>query len=198
MTFAELRTEVEARGYDYVQPSRIDLWLKQAYEWVCSLQPWPFLEYNATGGSPLVIMDMTQIMFVAGELGELPGKDIRDVLSASENSPDTGGSAVAWYLDQNTVRTWPESGEQLEVRYIRTPPEYSDVDTPLVPEAYQELLVDGGVLRGLKDNDEYDTANALQGVIDLNISGMTEALMVRNYQNDQNIVQTGFPQDYST
>lgn len=197
MTFDEIKTEVRARGYDYVTPSRIDLWIKQTYEWVCGLEPWPFLETSITGPAPFTLTDLSQILSVGDTQGPIRGEDIRDILDRDPTLAAVGTPPVNWYLDGNTINVWPASSENIAVRYIRTPPAPVPNVEPLVPAAYQEIIVDGAVLRGLKDNDEYDTAAGLQNVIDMNVAGMKEALLVRDYQGPQSQIQTGYAQDYS-
>lgn len=196
MNLAQIRTEVQARGYDYVATSRIDLWIGQTYEWVCGQQAWPFLEATATGTAPLDIPDLSQVLFVGAGDTVLEGADLRDILDADPSLAATG-TPGNWYLDLNTVKVWPaDAAAVLTVRYVRKPPALTDVTEPLLPSAYHEILVDGAVLRGLKDNDEYDTASALQNVIDLQVEGMKDAVLQRNYQNPTIQVQSGSPSDY--
>lgn len=196
MNLAEIRTEVQGRGYHYLPTSRLDLWIRQTYEWVCSLYPWPFLETTATGAAPLTIPDLSQILYVSSSSHGLDGADLRDILDADPGLTETG-TATNWYLDGNTVKIWPsEAGTTLAVRYLKSPPVLTDTDSPLLPSAYHEILIDGTVMRGLKDNDEYDTAQALQAVIDLQVEGMKNAILHRNYQNPTSLVQSGDPEDY--
>jgi hypothetical protein len=196
MNLEQIRAEVQDRGYNYLPTSRIDLWIKQTYEWVCSVQPWPFLEATIAGAAPLDIPDLSQILYVAGPNTGLDGADLRDILDADPALTETG-TATNWYLEGNTVKIWPaEAGVAISVRYIKQPPALTDLDSPLLPSAYHEILVDGAVLRGLKDNDEYDTAQALQAVIDMQVEGMKVAILNRNYQNPTSLVQSGDPEDY--
>lgn len=196
MTFEEIRQEVQGRGYDYVSADRINQWVNLTYRWVCGLQPWPFLEATASGPAPLEIADLSQILHVGQDRCVLDGVDLRDILDRDPSLSEVG-TPTDWYLTGNTVNVWPLSTEEITAHYISTPPAYGQLDEPLVPFAYQEILIDGAVLRGLKDNDEYDTAAALQNVIDISVAAMTDALLQRNYQNQTSIVQTGMPGDYS-
>ena len=196
MNLEEIRTEVQGRGYHYLPTPRIDLWIKQSYEWVCSLYPWPFLEATTTGVAPLNVPDLSQILYVSGPDVGLEGADLRDILDADPALTETG-QPTNWYLDGNTIKIWPaKEGTTIAVRYIRSPPALGDSDSPLLPSAYHEILVDGTVMRGLKDNDEYDTAQALQAVIDLQVEGMKNSTLNRNYQNPTSLVQSGDPEDY--
>ena len=61
---------------------------------------------------------------------------------------------------------------------------------------WHPVLVDYGVMAGLKDNDEYDQAQGLRAVIDAQVQDLRDQIMVRNYQNPTQIVQTRHPDDY--
>lgn len=196
MNRGEIRTEVEARGYDYVPQTRLNLWIKQAYQYVCALEPWWFLESSVSGQAPLTITDLSQVLYVAYGDVSLRGADWRDIRDLDPGLDDTG-TPVMWYLEAQAIKTWPTSTETLNVRYIREPPELtSDSSTPLIPEAYHHILVDLAVISGLKDNDEYEQAQGLQAVVDRSVSDMRDQEMVRNYQNPTQIVQTRHPDDY--
>ena len=196
MNLGEIRAEVESRGYDYVSDSRLNLWIKQGYRWICSLEPWPFLETSVSGQAPLTIADLSQILHVSTGDETLRGADYRDIRDLDPNLDDTG-TPVMWYLTGDTINTWPTSTEVLEVRYIRKPAELSsDSDTPLIPEAHHPVLVDYGVMSGLKDNDEYEQAQGLRAVIQAQDQHLRVQIMVRNYQNPTQIVQTRHPDDY--
>jgi hypothetical protein len=198
MTFAEIRSEVQNRGYHYVTNARIDKWIRQAYIWVCSQQPWPFLEAEVSGTSPLTISDLSQVLYVTDTDNgtALHGVDLRDIRDKDPALTATG-SPVNWYLKNNQINVWPANGGNIWVRYIQKPAVLAENTEPLIPEEYQEVIVDGAVLRGLKDNDEYDTAAALQNVIDGQVGIMVDALLTRNYMNPQMITQSGGSDDYS-
>lgn len=196
MTRGEIRAEVESRGYDYVSDSRLNLWIKQAYQYVCALEPWWFLETSASGQAPLALSDLSQVLYVAYGDVSLRGADWRDIRDLDPGLDDTG-TPVMWYLEGQTIKTWPDSTESLNVRYIREPPALdTDGDSPLIPEAYHPILVDLVVIHGLKDNDEYEQAQGLQAVVDRSVQDMRDQEMVRNYQNPTQIVQTRHPDDY--
>lgn len=196
MNLGEIRTEVEGRGYDYISDSRLNLWIKQGYKWVCSLEPWPFLETTVSGAAPLTVSDLSQILHVSHEDIVLRGADYRDIRDMDPALDDTGDPSF-WYLEGDTIKTWPDSTKVLTVRYVRKPPELSsDTSTPLLPEAHHPILVDLAVISGLKDNDEYDQAQGLRGVVEAQVQDLRDQIMVRNYQNPTQIVQTRHPDDY--
>lgn len=196
MNLGEIRAEVESRGYDYVSDSRLNLWIKQGYRYICALEPWPFLETSVSGQAPLTVADLSQILHVSTGDETLRGADYRDIRDLDPGLDDTG-TPVMWYLTGDTINTWPTSTEVLEVRYIRKPAELtSDSSEPLIPEAHHPVLVDYAVMSGLKDNDEYEQAQGLRAVVEAQIQDLRDQIMVRNYQNPTQIVQTRHPDDY--
>lgn len=197
MNLGEIRREVQSRGYDYVSVSRLDAWIKQVYEEVCSLEPWPFLETEISGAAPLTVHDLSQVLYVSFGDRTLRGTDLRDIRDRDPGLDNTGIPSN-WYLSGNEIRIWPIAAEQIWVRYIRKPPALTnDSSEPLIPVAYHDsILVDGAVVKGLKDNDEYDQAAGLKTLYDAAIQSMRDALLVRNYQNPFQIAQTRHPDDY--
>ena len=196
MNRGEIRAEVEARGYDYIADSRLNLWIDQGYQYVCALEPWWFLEQSVSGPAPLTVADLSQVLHVSYEDEVLRGTDYRDVRDLDPALDDTG-KPVMWYLDDNTIRTWPTSTETITVRYIQKPTGLANAsDEPILPEAHHAILVDLAVIAGLKDNDEYDQAQGLRNVVESQIQDLRDQVMVRNYQNPTQIVQTRHPDDY--
>ena len=196
MNRGEIRAEVQARGYDYVGDSRLNLWIDQAYQYVCALEPWWFLEASVSGAAPLTIADLSQVLHVSYEDEVLRGTDYRDVRDMDPALDDTGKPEM-WYLEDNTIHTWPTSSETIAVRYIQKPTSLSsDSSVPLIPLAHHPVLVDLAVISGLKDNDEYDQAQGLRAVVEAQIQDLRDQVMVRNYQNPTQIVQTRHPDDY--
>lgn len=61
MNFAELKTEVAARGFDHIDATRRGVLINWAYLELCGLHTWPFLEDFATGTAPLSISDLGTI-----------------------------------------------------------------------------------------------------------------------------------------
>jgi hypothetical protein len=121
MNLGTMRTEVKARGYDYVPDSRINQWLNWALLEICRYMPWPFLETSVTGASPLTITDLGSILSVVGSLSDVPlqAVDRRQVLISDDDLNETGNPAFFW-LEGNTLNVWPGSStDTVTVQYIR-------------------------------------------------------------------------------
>jgi hypothetical protein len=183
MNLGTMRTEVKARGYDYVPDSRINQWLNWALLEICRYMPWPFLETSVTGASPLTITDLGSILSVVGSLSDVPlqAVDRRQVLISDDDLNETGNPAFFW-LEGNTLNVWPGSStDTVTVQYIRVHYQLAvDIDTPLVPADYHELIVDGAVLRAQKDNDNYDSYQVSRQVWQSELDLMVQSIMGRD------------------
>lgn len=196
MTWDEAYSEVINRGYHYLPQSRIESFVWLAFVELCGEESWPFLEAQASGPAPLDIDDLSQVLYVSTENRTLTGKDLRDILDL-DPSLGSEGDPQHWYLYKNTVKVWPASTGDIMVHYVQTPPPAVSVQEIPVPQAYQQILIEGGVMRALKDNDEYDTAAGIQQQIDSMTSDMAAALLHRNFQNPDQITQTRPAEDYT-
>lgn len=189
MKRSEIIQEARDRGYHYVSQSRLDLWAQQSYDEICSREAWPFLRTVATGTAPLALEDLRQVRYVNTGTDTVDGKDLRDILDLGPDL-DRSGDPEYWYVENGVLHVWPTTEEEITVRYQRRPPLWGAESEPLIPLEYQELIIDGIVLRGLKDNDEYEAAASLQAVIDGRVEDMKQALIRTNLQNPDTLVQT--------
>lgn len=194
MTFAELQDEFKDRGYHYVDPARYKRWLNQAYLELCESDDWPFLETETSSTAPLTISDLRQVLYVYDSTNDnaLTGRDQRTM---HERDPDltATGNPENWYLEgTDTLNVWPPNTDvTIQVRYLEVPDEMSDdSDEPVVPSRFQNLIVDGAVIRALRNSEEYERAQILRNDWDLGVMRMAASLMDRNRQNPDTIVLT--------
>lgn len=182
-TLLSMRTEVKARGADYVPDARIDAWLNEAYYEICDWMPWPFLETEITGASPLTITDLGQVLSVVNSLADYPldYRDRRLVIHTDDDLSELG-TPSEWWIDVNTIYVWPGSAtDTVTVRYIKTPTLLSaSGDTPVLPTRWHFLITDGAVLRSLIDNDEYDAHDRLLAIWQRRLDLMVQSVMDRN------------------
>jgi hypothetical protein len=160
LTLAELRTEFFARGFDYLTTTRANTFLQAAQDEICEMHPWPFLESTAIGTSPLTISDLRQVLSVVDTTNdvELWGIDRREIVTADPSVNDSG-PPTQFYLDSDTVIAWPGDAVSLAVRYLKVANELSDDDDePDTPSRYDEILIDGAVIRAYKDSDNMEAA----------------------------------------
>lgn len=195
-TFAELQTEFYARGYDYLAQdqagqTRAKRWLNEAYLELCELADWPFLEGDITGAAPLTITDLRQVLSVtdATNKAQLWGADRRTLLDNYSDLTLTG-TPTQFYLEGSILKVYPASTTvTLSVRYLGIPVALSGAtDKPVVPNQYQYLIIDGAVLRAMKDSDNFSGAKALQEHYDMGVGRMAQTYLARNLHNPDYIV----------
>jgi hypothetical protein len=187
VTLLVLRTELYARGADYLAAdaagiARANRWINQAYQKVCLREKWPFRLATSGGVAPLAISDLGTIM--RGGV-TVPGNNnyVLDDLSETEATPldltATGGYPWFYYLDGQTVRTWPAYTGAISVRYYKIPAKLvDDGDTTLVPERFMDVIVDDAVRRATgKDNTDAAVVSLMRGEFDDGLNDMREALL---------------------
>lgn len=193
MNLGELRSEVQARGYNHIPDARCNLWINQAIQEINEAHAWPYLETTATGVAPLSITDVRQILSVASNDVVLSGMERRS-LTQLDPSMDDAGTATHWYLDGNSLRVYPlDTTSSLSVRYLKVPTDLSaDASSPDMPARFHDLIVDGAVYRALKDDDEYENAAALRQMWGTGLQSMADSLLSRNFANPDFIQVTDY------
>jgi len=183
MNLGTMRTEVQARGSDYLSTTRVNQFLNWAYKEITRYMPWPFLETSATGASPLTITDLGLILSVTGSRSDQPlaRADRRQILIGDDDLSEIGTPVLYW-MENLTVNVWPSSAtDTVTVQYIKVPADMSlDADVPVIPADYHELIIDGAVLRAQKDNDQYDSYQASRQIWQSELDLMVLTIMGRN------------------
>lgn len=194
-TFADLKAELAARGYDYLETARVERFINRGYAMLCDEYPWPFLEVELTAQTaPVTISDLDQILYVSDATTNTPifGDDQRTVALVDPGREATG-SAVTWYLTGGTVLNLhpADTSASLTIRYIQVPDELEDdTDEPLAPNRYRNLITDAAVFLALKDNDEFDSAMSAKSLWDMEVQKMYARLAGQNMQNPGSVVST--------
>ncbi len=196
MNLAEMRDELEQRGYSFIVdlPDRANRWINQAYQEVCEAEDWPFCEATTTGTAPLTISDLRQILYVVDSTNDLPllGSDQRTIQQKDPDLTQTGSPCNFYLTGSTTLAVWPpDTSVSLTVRYLKVPAELDDdADEPIIPERFQELIIDGAVIKALKDTDRLGNAQALKQMWSESLYAMKLSLMDRNRFNQQAILDT--------
>lgn len=197
MILSAMRTEVQARGFDYVSTARVDAWLNDTYFEICDAMPWPFLETNVTGTSPLTITDLGKILSVVDSESDqsLSYADRRNV--TAEDADLSGvGTPWVWWMENNTITVYPGSStDSVTVRYIKVPVVLTASDTPVIPERWHLLIVQGAVAQGYLDIDQYDRYQGLRQAFKERLDMMISNVMGRNLSGPGLMLVTD-PKDY--
>lgn len=193
MTFAELKTELKARGFDYLSDTRAGQYINRAYHETCEMADWPFLRATTTGTAPLTISDMRQVIFVEDTTNNrvLEGVDERSVRNADPDITATGDPEYWWLSGTTTLNVYPpNTTPSLRVVYYEVPDDLSGSNSPTIPTRYHLTIVDRAACHAYKDQDNWDAAQAAEADWLVQIQQMQETLLLQNYQNSQDIIQT--------
>lgn len=160
-TFASLRADFFARGYDYMNDggaglTRTKELFNQSYLELAGEDDWPFLLTTASGAAPLAVADIRKVLNVVdtGTHQTLWGRT-EDELIYDNGELTLTGVPLWYYLDDTTIRTYP-SGGTIRVRYYKVPAELvNDADEPVIPNRFRRLIVEGMVrVAGAEDSPE--------------------------------------------
>ena len=181
-TLAELRTEVFG-PYSYLndsgtQAARVDRWINQSYQEVCDQAPWPFLEYTATGTAPLAVSDLGSVVTVVDEDGvtleQISYESLRKIVNGS--LAETGTPVWYYLTDGTVVNAYPVPSGSITVRYRRVPTTLSSSsDSPLIPDAYHDIIALGALRRAALDNQAWEAANGYRQEWDARLLDMVAA-----------------------
>jgi hypothetical protein len=203
MTLEELLVEVFARGFDDLnneegKPS-VTRWINQAYRELCDYAPWPFLEETVSDTAPLVLPNLGHVLSAADESAGVQLSYVERA-QVAQWDPDFNdeGAASYWYREGDTLKVFPADEESIFlIRYVVTPEALADVgDTPRVPAAYQDLIVDGAVVRAYKNRDNFEATQAVRAEWERGLRQMVSALLHPNYDNARSLIRTGSTTDY--
>lgn len=180
MNLAELRTEVKARGFDYLPDARINRFINTAYTLdICEDEDWPFLEATVTGTAPLTISDLRSVDWVLDttnrtKLRPLSQKHITDV-STDENQI---GTPENFYVDEgDTIKTFPTNPSvTIQVRYTKAATELTqEEDEPVFPDRFHYLVVEGAIRRAYEDDDEWQAAATTEQIFKTRLQAMKDS-----------------------
>lgn len=183
-TFADLKTELTNQGFDYLTSTQQGDYINTAYQEVCGLAAWPFLEASSTSHtSGTSISDIRQVLYVRDPTADrvLKASDARSLIDWYGSLSDTGDPEF-WYFDgQTTIKTYPvNASRQLTVSYIKFPADLSGTDQPVIPLRYRMVIVDGAACFAHLENGDYEAEQARRAVWQRRVDLMSQALLGRN------------------
>lgn len=189
-TLLTLRTEVQARGFDYITNPRIDRFINDAYVRLCNMALWPFREMTTSGAAPLTITDLGVLASVVDTdngNNALTWRDRRTLVDTYGDLTAAGTPQHFYIEDGGTLRAYPAGGT-LTVRYWRRAVKLvNDGDLSIVPDDYSDVLVDMAVRRAYIDSDNFAAASALKADVDERVGQMMVDLLVQQVHDDNYI-----------
>lgn len=198
MNFEAMKAELAARGFDYMSSSRLELYLNDAYLLdICEEEDWHFLEQTAEGTAPLEISDLRTVEYVIDVTQELKLDPILRARLTDDLDVDltTAGSPTVYYLTEGKVlNVYPaNTSDTLAARYWRVAPRLSGTDTPLLPERFHSLILDGAVARAYEESDDYELAAAAKTRFDARYGRMRDALLYQQHDRPDDWVEVEDP-----
>ncbi len=194
MNFDELLAEFAARGFDYLPAARASRYVNQSYKSICQRAAWPFLEDTIEGTAPLAIEDFRAALSVVDTTtnSKLHPIDRRNLVQSVDPDLTTAGLPTYWYQeDRTTISVYPaNTTDTISVHYLKVPPTLSGSDAHLIPEEFEDLIIDGAAIKAYKDDDEFDSAASLGSFYNEGLREMMDALLSRNHDSPRFIIQT--------
>lgn len=172
MTFAELKTELAARGFTDLSDTRRGTYINAARAELDRMFLWPWRQKSSSSASTVALSDFGPIERVLDSTRDVSLQPV-DYQSLTDGYGDLSIAGtpwayyVVWTSGTATVTPFPTTSNTLEVRYYRTTADLSAAgDTPVAPAEAHYLIVDLAVRRAYRDQDSHDRAGALQSEID--------------------------------
>lgn len=193
MNFEQLVIEFKARGFTHVG-SRSENYVNDAMILdICEADDWPFLEKSAEGKAPLEITDLSAVRYVIDvtqEVKLVPLKQDRITDDYGVNLA-LAGNPMNYYLEAgDTVKVYPtNTSDTIQVAYWKTAPRLTGTETPLIPERFHSLIVDGAVARAYEQSDDFELAVAAKDRFNTRLQSMRDSLMsLQHDSSDDHIV----------
>lgn len=179
-TFADLTTELAARGFDYLSSTRQGHYINAAYVELCEQARWLFLLTSTTGTAPITIADLRTVesVEIASTQTKLRPLDRRHLTDSDPALDQTGVPDTYYFTGQTTIAVHPANTSlSLTVRYWKFPAVLSGTDEPVVPLRYRIAIVDYAAARAYMDAGERAHAHAARTEGDRMVQFMYESLL---------------------
>jgi hypothetical protein len=197
MNLADLRTELLARGFDYLDAPlhpRPNQYLNRAYHAICDAYEWPFLEADAVGTAPLTIPDLRAVLGVLDTTHEVKLRyiDRRRLLDIDPGIGHEGSPALWFQSAQDQLSVYPlNTSASITVRYVKVPEDLEvDTDVPIIPARFHMLIVDQAVVYAYEDSDNLEAGAGAQATVDRRLEEMRLALLHPNLDSHDYIAST--------
>lgn len=189
MNFAALKTELKARGFDYLSDTRAGQYINWANQELDDTELWPYrlVTVSGSGGNLSTVPQGGVIRSVKAQLGDtfswLREIDRNELMEAVDAQAATG-PPVYWFDEgpntgNRVISSYPATTSvTLYVDYFAPASTMSGgTDSPASPARFHRLIVDLAVERAYRDSDNFQAANALRGAIERDLQVMRNALL---------------------
>lgn len=196
-SLAQLRTQLRARGFDYLTDDpAVDQLLNEAYQEICDLEDWPFLQVTLAGAAPLTIADLGTVtsVYSTGQRTPLPLTTYDELIRCQMDIAQTGSPSRYWVDGETIIRAWPVGGT-LSVRYIKNPALLvNDSDEPIIPARFRDVIVTGAARIAAMDESAGQDQAALDAEYTRRLQIMRDKLLTQS--RDTVYVRTAGGEDW--
>jgi len=182
MDFSDMKTELAARGFDYLSDTRLGRIINDAMHELDEMYVWPYRESSGSGETPVTVSDLGTIELVTNETDQYVIEP-RTYQWLSETFGDlslTGDPKyyyVAWPEGVPVVATYPTNTDTVGVQYWKIRADLSDsIDEPLAPARFHSVYLKIAQRMAESERGNVNIVQALQGEIDLMVARMVNAL----------------------
>ncbi len=194
------RTELLARGFDYLSAARANQMLNWAGQELNDAALWPWDETTTTQTAPWSPTDLKAVLGVLDTTNRQQLDSIdRRTLVDSFGDTTTTGTAMWYYLEGDVLKVYPVSTNSLSIRYLKRFAALSaDVDTPPWPAFLDDVWVDLAVLRAMKDDDSFDGQGyqSLKQIVDDRLDRVRMTVLSRTLDRPASIVEVRGGEDF--
>lgn len=184
MTFAELKTELAARGFDYLSSTRLAAFINDAMHELDDEDMWPYRYKTTSGTAPLTVTDLGTVLMVVDETNDVPLTPTTELLLTEQfGDISLTGDPEFWYLTYSSgspvINVYPiNTTITLGVRYLYVRSSLSaESDEPIAPSRFHNIIMDIAVRMAYNDSDNPGSAQGIQVEIDRKLGRMRGALL---------------------
>lgn len=178
LDFIAMQTEVLARGFDYLDTTRVKRFINDAAHAIDDVEPWIYLQAVTTGTAPVTVADLGRIESVVdvANLHSLTYLDRRDLTDTYGDITRAGRPEYYVITGGTSVTTYPTSTSTvLTVRYLKVPADLSaNGDVPAMPDRFRMAIVERAVAQAYRDVSNWEGAAQAQAASDLIVQRMLE------------------------
>lgn len=193
-TLGTLMSEVRERGYHSIVDPRLKRIANDAVRELARKSiAWPWLEQTVTGTAPLLLPRLRAV-------ADVRGADRRRLRHTSLPQLEHGGDPLyvsgrgsEFYVDAGgRARTFPDSTEQLTVRYFAWPLVMENPEQGIpVPEELHALVLDLAVIGAAKEMHDWDTVSGLRVLVNEAIGEALDSYIDQQIADHDYVVHVG-------
>lgn len=208
-TLKDMRDELGDHGFSDEPTERLDSIINDAYQDVCSREPWPFLESQVSlsilsGNDTPVLPDdfRSALTLTIDSMGVVirprRSDEIQKLVVGAATQP---GLPYTYYFVGGDLRLWPipDQNYTATLTYLQYPADLvADSDTPILPARHNRVIVLGALVDLYRLEDDPELAAVFEQQFEKRIGTMRNDLWMRQYDEPDTIDASGYDDDIFT